>query len=579
MEKAVRIWFFVLLCFLSTVAFALELTPESPFRNLNSLSRELGMSAYTQATRLSPRKTARIAILDNGFNGYEAEIGKTLPANTTYHAGPIAPPTPQESHGLYMAQMVSGLLTASNSSPQLPFELHLFAASGYTNLAAAIEHVSNEKFDVVLYSQVWEYGGNGDGHGFINSLVNKATQAGVLWINAAGNYHTLTYHSGITRTQDDWAKLPGPNESVRLRCLKHATPKGSDKSGKADQSGKCHIRLVLSWNDFKDDPSLGTDKDLDLVLTDDTLGIVQASTLQQKLQVPDGERGSSKYPREIIEADVKPGLYYARVKIRSANFAQRDQLTLLASGDFIEMVDASSDETLLNPADNASVITVGAADSPHSGRSRRLRKPELIFPSIIELNNGDKYLGTSNSAAMVAAATAVVRMMKPEATRADLLRLLADGRGAPRGDRDPGQDQPAQGGRGFPLEMLGFFPTNGVCFSEAVIATPYPHLQPLLRDGGRPVQTTAGIKIFVAFDPLTRISGLRRFQPNDMIVVDSRGYTILPRASATRLGSGVYEVVETPLGQSLCSDRDNHRDNNDLPNGKRARLPPPERLN
>ena len=50
----------------------------------------------------------------------------------------------------------------------------------------AVETVAHENFDLVLYAQNWEFGGNGDSKGFINALVNQATQAGVIWMQVSG---------------------------------------------------------------------------------------------------------------------------------------------------------------------------------------------------------------------------------------------------------------------------------------------------------------------------------------------------------------------------------------------------------
>jgi hypothetical protein len=278
-------------------------------------------------------------------------------------------------------------------------------------LKAAVQTVVDEDFDIVLYSQVWEYGGNGDGMGFINSLVNQATSNGVIWINAAGNFGNATYFAPIQILADEWSFLPSPNNGVRVRCRENKTD-------------KCNLRAVLSWNDFKNEPEIGTTKDLDLVLSDDTMKVIRSGGLEQV--ATGGAPGTSLYPREIVEAELKPGLYELRVKARSKNFAKSvDNLRIVTSGDYLEQIDVTTAfETLLAPADNLTVITVGANDSEKSSASARMGKPEVSFESVVQLKNGDSFKGSSNSAAMAAALATVARALNPQATRADVIDFL-----------------------------------------------------------------------------------------------------------------------------------------------------------
>ena len=389
-----------LVCYL-TASIAIASTP---FANMSDIVAKTGIDRYRDS---QSKRTIKVAILDNGFAGREK-----IASLTTYHAGPVAVDAKtEESHGTYMAQIVMGLL---DRTPDIQYQLHLFSAFGYSNLNAAVDAVVDQGFDVVLYSQVWEYGGNGDGFGFINTVVNKATSKGVIWINASGNFGNSTYTAPIEVLADQWAYLPSPNLGVRVRCFENPT-------------GKCNLRAVLSWNDFKNVPEIGTSKDLDLVLSDDTLKVIRTGGLQQ---VESGSApGTSLYPREIIEAELKPGLYELRAKARSTNFSKAtDSLRIVTSGDYLQQIDTTnSRETLLAPADNASVITVGATDSEKSSASARMGKPEFSLPSEVQLDNGDSFKGSSNSAAMAAALATVARALNPQATRAQVLDFLAGG--------------------------------------------------------------------------------------------------------------------------------------------------------
>ena len=516
----------LLITFVSSFALG-----STPFKNLDEVAQRLRLATYAQS---ASQRTVKIAILDNGFHNYAKELGQSLPATTVFHAGPVpVDAKTEESHGLFMAQIVSGLLA---KTPKISYELHLFSAFGYSNLKSAIDTAVSEKFDVVLYSQVWEYGGNGDGRGFINALVNHATTAGMVWINAAGNFGDTTYRAAIDRRLDDWAYLPSVNGGVRVRCFENAQK-------------VCRLRAVLTWNDFKDDSTVGTDKDLDLVLTDDAQKILKTGGLQQVKSIPpQASAGLSLYPREIIEAELNPGIYELRVKIRSQNFSKTDELRIVTSGDYLEQYEKSDvGETLLAPADNANVITIGASDSEKSSASRLLGKPEISLDSKMTLANGDNFKGSSNSAAMAAVLAVIAKALDPSRDRAGVQAFLA-GRNSPSG----GGSTSNNGNGGLSLEALQFRPTGPGCFRAAILPVTPDAARGVLMGGAVAVETTSGYKIMTATDPFAMGLGPQRKRADDMLVVDAKGFTVRSRSTQGALQAGAYEIVQKPRGTSYC---------------------------
>ena len=548
----------VILTTTAVMAVAMPSGLQSAFRNLDEIAQSIGFPKYADVTS---EKTVKIAILDNGFHDFRKALGKTIPASTAYHAGSIpVDPKDEEIHGTIMAQTVAGLLA---QTPNVKYELHLYSTFGFTNLQEAVKNVIAQNFDVVLYSQVWEYGGNGDGKGFINSLISQATRAGIIWVNASGNFADSTFRSAVQPGEDDWAQLPGPNNSVQLRCL-------------ANPAGKCPVRIVLSWNDFKDDVNEGTNKDLDLVLSDDTLNIIQTSGLKQMPKIPEGTIGASLYPREIIQAEVPVGVYLIRVKVRSHNFDPKiDELRITTSGDFTQMIGATRGETLLSPADNATVITVGASDFDKSSFSRSSHKPELSLPSLLVLKNGDEYKGSSDSAAVTAAAVVVLKSTHPGLTRKSAIAYLARG-----GSAIPASEV----GLGLPLDILKFGPANGGdCFNSVTLPSLKgvpAEVRKLIQKNGIAVETTAGVKIFTQEDPfnvfgevLVSPKGLplNLSSEDDMIVVSRNGFDIYPRSTQELMPVETFEIVQQPAEQSVCKSKDPKK-GPDLPSRK---SPPP----
>jgi hypothetical protein len=521
---------------------------EIRIESLDALANAVGLSnpTATSGTKLRPLK---VAIFDNGFQGFNDALGTTIPEHTRLRKGPVAvDPATEQGHGLKIAEIFSNLMDRT----EVPYELHLFQAFGYSNLQSAIDTAIVEKFDLVLYSQVWEYAGNGDGEGFINQLVSNATARGITWVNASGNFGKSTYRAAVTRTDDDWARLPGPNQSVQIRCAKNA-------------GNVCHLRVVLAWNSFSNDVNIGTDKDLDLVLTDDTLTVVKTAGLAQKKIVKPEDQGASLYPREIVEVDVKPGLYYARVKIRSQNFSKADELRLTSSGDFTQMLNPTLGETLLAPADNPSVITVGAFDAEETGMSRKLLRPDLSAISLIELEDGALFKGSSQSAAAYAARIAFeiskhTTPDQPHLDRASVLQLARGG--TPRPKPLPTAEPTRGGGTSAVNSNSGLGSTTGSCYVYVALPLTTPGARKMLRDGGFAVATVTGNKVFIDENPFVRaarmgiiIDGAPQNFMGSILAADVSGFFAVPIARRQELGPDAVEFVQTPRAATYCPIR------------------------
>src|SRR5262249_45346592 len=148
--------------------------------------------------------------------------------------------------------------------------------------------------------------------------------------------------------------------------IQFKNPKGKAVDGvsiRCTLTTPCNLRLILAWNDFKDDPEEGTNKQLNLYLLDEKKTQVAASEKIQMLNPPENDKRYSKLPRQMILAKLepdspkKPNKYMVRVKNISKNFnASTDKLRITASGLGVEILDPSIGETILPPADNPGLI-------------------------------------------------------------------------------------------------------------------------------------------------------------------------------------------------------------------------------
>lgn len=364
--------------------------------------------------------TQTIAILDNGFKGLDASLGRHLPPNLRVSQGPIAN-SADTLHGTKLAEVIFALTSGSPDwhLRSLHPQIKLYNANGFSNFAAAVDQAIMDKVDIIVYSQVWEFGGNFDGRGFINAVVNRATAAGILWINAAGNYAASAWHGPLLANSDATARLPYEGKFVRLMVSEPETP----------------VKITLSWNDFTDSKDWRTSRDLDLVLLDPN-----GQQLAAARKIQDGyDHGRnpdySAHARETIDVTLEPGVYLLRVDIRSRNFDANSRIRLAANGQAISLIDQTADASVMIPADNPSVLTVGASDDPSSSFGRTMGgviKPEVLAPSILEFESGITFQGSSSAAAVAAAALAIYREACGRFSKDQLVNKIANGQIAQR---------------------------------------------------------------------------------------------------------------------------------------------------
>ncbi|MCX6116664.1 MAG: hypothetical protein NT027_03920 [Proteobacteria bacterium] len=354
-----------------------------------------------QATRWHERGSHceghTFAILDNGFSGLQESLGIRLPLDLKVEKAP-ANAAVETPHGTKLAELIWALCTGSRvySPSRKGPSIRLYNTNGYTNFKAAVDDIVRSPVDIVLYSQVWEFGGNFDGKGFINALVNKVTDKGIRWVNAAGNFAQASWQGPLSIASNKEAKLPFAERYIRLSVSSGINP----------------LKLTLAWNDFSEDKDYRTSQDLDLFLEDaDGKQIAKADLIQDgAIRAQDPKY--SLYAREQINTEVKPGIYLVRVVAKDpTKFSNQSRIRISATGSDVTFIDQTPEQSIMIPADNASVITVGADDADISSAGKVMEsnshKPEILAPSILEFDVGLSFAGSSSAAAVVAAGMAI----------------------------------------------------------------------------------------------------------------------------------------------------------------------------
>ncbi|MBF0315760.1 MAG: S8 family serine peptidase [Oligoflexia bacterium] len=366
---------------LSKSLLAVEVLNDREWQQALALSEKLQKSAHYLSN-------LKIAILDNGFHGHSPEK-KDLPASTemisSYSGGGFVSGNPLEwtPHGLRMAQIVWAVIGKPYYQSLAP-KFYLLNANGLTNLRNSVKFAIDKKVDIILYSQNWEYGGNFDGRGFINAIVNEASSRGILWINAAGNYGSSVY-----------------NGKVEERILRF--------ENLLDENS---LAITLSWNDFQESEDYQTNKDLDFELLDESGKVIDIANRAQVKKNADDSRKSTSHARERLTVTLSRGHYSIHIKKMAGAFAHTDRmrLTLLGqkSDNSINFINHTSDDEIMIPGDNKSVLTIGSKES-FSARGKN-NKPEItIAHSEIIFSDGTQNRGTSNAAAIVAGVALLIK--------------------------------------------------------------------------------------------------------------------------------------------------------------------------
>ncbi len=353
----------------------------------------------------------KIAVVDIGFEGYTSKLGTELPSGVTVISfrsdGDIT--GKGEVHGTAVAETVHDVAPGA--------QLYLVNFATNLELNSAVDWLISQHVNIISASFGHSIGPK-DGTDYGDGIVTKATAAGILWVNAAGN-HAERHWMGNFYDPDGngYHNFAGTDETQDIFY----------------QAGES-IDLFLDWDDW---PYSNQDFDLYIYLPD-----LSGS------QVSDNSQTGTQPPAEIISVGAPVTGYY-KIKIKKYSATRNVKFHLFtAYNPTMQYRVAAGSITI--PGTSKDALTIGAthwlndALEPYSSQGPtddgRI-KPDVAAPSNTTNSVYGVFTGTSASAPHVSGAAALLLQINPNLSVNQLKQALESGArdlGAPGKDNQFG---------------------------------------------------------------------------------------------------------------------------------------------
>jgi subtilisin family serine protease len=371
----------------------------------------------------------KVGVLDLGFLGYangiiEGELPTDVITKSFIGDGSELAfwGHPATTHGTAVAELIHDVAPGA--------QLYLANFGSEVEWIAAVDWLLAQDIDVISFSAGWPLGGPGDGTGHLAQKVSAVHDAGVLWVNAAGN-SAQRHWMGTWRDDDP----SGPDGWHNFGI--------TDGTNEITVTDGTEIIVGLRW----DDPWGASTNDYDLFLFGESGGQLEEVARSETVQDGDDD------PVEVIIYSV-PALGVYHLAISKQPDAVPRALELFSYyQDFHYQTAASS---LHIPADSSGSLTVGAIlwrddllehfSSQGPTRDGRV-KPDLTAPDGILVRTegyAAGFFGTSASAPHVAGMAALLLEAHPSFTPAEAQSWL-EARTVDLGE--PGKDNTFGAGR------------------------------------------------------------------------------------------------------------------------------------
>lgn len=354
----------------------------------------------------------KVGVLDLGFAGYEALEGSDLPETVTLATFGNTAYLTTQVHGTACTEIVHEM------APDAELFLAYFDGSEVA-MAQAVDWLIGQGVDIISNSTSISGLTPMDGSGFIPSLADKAHDADIFWVNAAGNRADEHYRSVFNDSNGDTMHEFAPDVMGLPFTMKAGTA----------------TNLILSWNDWAT-----VDQDYDLILFDKNGNLLAKSEDFQTGQP--GQR-----PLEVIGYRFDTtDTYLLAIQNREGRARGDATLDLFVYNGEVPPQFRVAAASLGTPADARGSFTIGAVNwsndvlEPYSSQGPTADgriKPDLVAPSAVKNASYAPSIfdGTSAAAPHVAGAAALILQAFPGLPSTEIAAMLQS-RAVKLGDGD-----------------------------------------------------------------------------------------------------------------------------------------------
>ncbi len=364
----------------------------------------------------------RIAIIDAGFQGYTSLLGEELPAAVVaknfVDGQPDAEVNGTTPHGTACAEIVHDM------APQA--QLYLIKISTDLDLSQALDYAISQNVDVISTSLTFINVTPGDGSGKFAAMAQRARDAGILWVTAAGNYRETHWGGPFTDADGDTVHEYAPGVEVNVF--------GPGNNTAYQIPAGVALSVAVRWDDWA---AVNQDYRLHLVRHNGASFQIVATADNRQTGQP-GQRPTERIEYRTSGATAIYGVAIARVSgARPVHF---DLLT--PNRELDRRVPVMS---LGNLADAPAALTVaavrasapypqedysseGPTNGPGGAPTGGLWKPNLAaFAAVTTESYGTRvFAGTSAATPHVAGAAALALNAYPALRPGDVQTLLED---------------------------------------------------------------------------------------------------------------------------------------------------------